>query len=167
MQSVIYNYRIFSQVKYTRSRLFARLRANLYCAFLKHRSFANKFQSPSYYMSAAVKVVIYKPLATLRPIRPRPAYREGKKKKPLEPFRECRPESEERGEQCINSSTPPKWETRTRVGAGKKGRGWKHRFRKHRQAGAGGDRPLLAPCQPLIERKPAINITVSFVRPIL
>jgi len=47
-------------------------------------------------------------------------------------------------------------------GVKKKGRGWKHRFRKHRQPGAGVGRPLLAPCQPLIERKPAINITFLF-----
>ena len=79
-----------------------------------------------------------------------------RKKKASRVFRECRPESEERGKQCINSSTPPKWETgRER----EKGGGWKHRFRKHRQARTGRGRPLLAPCQPLIERKPAINIT--------
>lgn len=111
----------------------------------------------SCYMFAAVKVVIYKPLATLYPIYPTltlPPYREGKKKKAFRVFRECRPESEERGKQYINSSTPPKWETgRER----EKGRGWKHR--KHRQARTGRGRPLLAPCQPLIERKPAINIT--------
>lgn len=35
--------------------------------------------------------------------------KEGEKRKPLEPFRECRPESEE-GEQYINSEHPATWE---------------------------------------------------------
>jgi len=91
-----------------------------------------------------------------RSILPLPFLRTAKERKKTRVFRECRPESEERGKQCINLSTPSKWETgRER----EKGGGWKHRFRKHRQARTGGGRPLLAPCQPLIERKPAINIT--------
>jgi len=63
------------------------------------------FEMPAALASAAVKVVIYKPLVTLPTSTP---VSRKKGKKPLElASRECRPGSEEQGEQCINSGTPP------------------------------------------------------------
>lgn len=56
--------------------------------------------------------VIYKPhppLSTTLEVPPRSRVKEGEKRKPLEPFRECRPESEE-GEQYINSEHPATWD---------------------------------------------------------